>query len=366
MKTICPNCYQKYNVSDEDQGKELTCEKCQRDFVAGKAKFCPECGIANTDSAAKCRKCDSVFLVQEGKDCLTVCPGCHQQYEVPEELLGTEVTCEKCQHGFFTNKAKFCTECGTANPAQAFQCHTCQYTFQPLISTTEEEAPQSDANDRSRAKLNLLMYILILIFGVGCGFSALRGIGMVIAGLFQGDDKFGIRLFSIIFGACAVAIYGRLTILISTLIQPNKKAVQTSYDQLSMVGCGILSIVGLVFSVITFTGTMQIVYIALNLLTLLLIYKIYRLWTERCIMDENYEVSEESSIKVRKSSLARISIILGIAGLLPMAGFFFSTPAMIIGIIANRRGNKIGFVGMLLGIIGFIGNIIFCAVVLGE
>lgn len=59
----------------------------------------------------------------------TVCPNCYQQYDVPDDYLQQEVSCEKCHHDFFITKAKFCTECGAANPQQIFECWKCNKSF---------------------------------------------------------------------------------------------------------------------------------------------------------------------------------------------------------------------------------------------
>ena len=40
----------------------------------------------------------------------TVCPHCHQKYEVPDDYLQQDVTCQKCEKDFTVTKAKFCSE----------------------------------------------------------------------------------------------------------------------------------------------------------------------------------------------------------------------------------------------------------------
>lgn len=64
----------------------------------------------------------------------TVCPNCHQKYDVPDDYLQQEVSCEKCQHDFFVTQAKFCSECGAANPQQVFECRKCNKSFAPSLS----------------------------------------------------------------------------------------------------------------------------------------------------------------------------------------------------------------------------------------
>ena len=39
---------------------------------------------------------------------------------------------------------------------------------------------------------------------------------------------------------------------------------------------------------------------------------------------------------------------------------------LVMGIIAHKDGNKAGFIGMLLGILGLIGNIVFIIIIFGN
>ena len=79
-------------------------------------------------------------------------------------------------------------------------------------------------------------------------------------------------------------------------------------------------------------------------------------------MDVNYEEPEKS--KMKSSTLGRVSVILAVIGLL--GGFLFAVPGIVMGIIAHKDGNKAGFIGMLLGILGLIGNIVFIIIIFGN
>ena len=57
MKTVCPNCHQKYDVSSESIRNEITCEKCRKNFVAEPAIFCTECGTPNSQKDKICFRC---------------------------------------------------------------------------------------------------------------------------------------------------------------------------------------------------------------------------------------------------------------------------------------------------------------------
>ena len=182
---------------------------------------------------------------------------------------------------------------------------------------------------------------------------------------FSGYPELGNKGLTIIYGIIVVAIYGRLVMLLSTLTQPNKKAIQTPYSLLALLGGGILSIVGLIVSFIALSGIQQAIYVLSNFLTLIFLYQIYHVWGERCLLDIDYEESEIST-QSRNSSLAHVSIILAVAGLIPMAGFIFSVAGIATGMITYGKGSKTGFAGMLLGILAFIGNIVFVIIALGN
>ena len=295
----------------------------------------------------------------------TVCPHCHQKYDVPDDYLQQDVTCQKCEKDFTVTRAKFCSECGKANPAQVFQCYSCQRPFllETCVSSPRTEQKQVSA-DRSETKLSLPLKIIVFIFGIGSGLSTLQGIGMVISA-FSGYPELGNKGLTIIYGIIVVAIYGRLVMLLSTLTQPNKKAIQTPYSLLALLGGGILSIVGLIVSFIALSGIQQAIYVLSNFLTLIFLYQIYHVWGERCLLDIDYEESEIST-QSRNSSLAHVSIILAVAGLIPMAGFIFSVAGIATGMITYGKGSKTGFAGMLLGILAFIGNIVFVIIALGN
>lgn len=296
----------------------------------------------------------------------TVCPHCHQKYDVPDDYLQQDVTCQKCEKDFTVTKAKFCSECGKANPAQAFQCYACLHPFRLKIYTETEDAASQHlisnaSGDRSEAKLGLLLQIIVFIYGVGSGLAALQGVGMIFSA-FSDYPELGNKGLTIIYGVAVVTVYGRLLLLLSTLTQPKKKAVQTPYSLFALLGGGILSIIGLIVSFTVFSGGQQAIYAFSNVLTLVFLYQIYHIWGERCLMDVDYEEPERS--KMKSSTLGRISVILAVIGLL--GGFIFAVPAIVMGIIAHKDGNKAGFIGMLLGILGLIGNIVFIIIIFGN
>lgn len=71
-------------------------------------------------------------------------------------------------------------------------------------------------------------------------------------------------------------------------MHPDKKAIQTLYAQLALIGSLILSIIGLVYSFIARTGAERFIHLLASFFALFVTYKIFQLWNERCIMDENF------------------------------------------------------------------------------
>ena len=64
MKTICPHCYQQYDVEDNFLQQKVTCSVCNQDFTVGKARFCPDCGTINPAHYFKCRQCGKELPAQ--------------------------------------------------------------------------------------------------------------------------------------------------------------------------------------------------------------------------------------------------------------------------------------------------------------
>lgn len=71
----------------------------------------------------------------------TVCPNCHQKYDITSEHLHTETICEKCHQNFVIEPAIFCTECGMANSEKHESCFRCGKS---LTSATRTERPPAE------------------------------------------------------------------------------------------------------------------------------------------------------------------------------------------------------------------------------
>ena len=62
MTTICPHCKQEFpDTPDEYLGVTLECPVCKKEFVCGKAKYCPECGAVSHSRAIICHRCKKPF-----------------------------------------------------------------------------------------------------------------------------------------------------------------------------------------------------------------------------------------------------------------------------------------------------------------
>ena len=57
MRTMCPYCYQEFEVKEEYLDQTVACADCNRTFTVQKVKNCPRCGAVNPQSGKSCRKC---------------------------------------------------------------------------------------------------------------------------------------------------------------------------------------------------------------------------------------------------------------------------------------------------------------------
>lgn len=96
----------------------------------------------------------------------TICPHCHQNYDVPDDYLQQEVTCEKCQKDFIVTQAKNCPRCDAENPQQAFQCRQCHAEF----SIT----PQEKSSPGKKYKLPITIAVSVLAVVAGAGILLFR------------------------------------------------------------------------------------------------------------------------------------------------------------------------------------------------
>lgn len=59
MKTVCPFCFQVYELDDSSVNQLATCPACHNDFSVIEAKDCPVCRCKNPGNSITCWKCNA-------------------------------------------------------------------------------------------------------------------------------------------------------------------------------------------------------------------------------------------------------------------------------------------------------------------
>lgn len=59
MKTVCPFCFQVYELADSSVNQLATCPACRNDFAVIEAKDCPVCRCKNPGNSITCWKCNT-------------------------------------------------------------------------------------------------------------------------------------------------------------------------------------------------------------------------------------------------------------------------------------------------------------------
>jgi hypothetical protein len=122
MKTVCPNCHQKYDVSSESIRNEITCEKCRKNFVAEPAIFCTECGTSNSTKDEICFRCGEKLesgARTEGESPRKLSPSdCEAVPQMKKEPPKVEPeNCPVCK-GKISPLASVCPHCGHPQPGE--------------------------------------------------------------------------------------------------------------------------------------------------------------------------------------------------------------------------------------------------------
>ena len=100
----------------------------------------------------------------------TVCTHCHQKYEVPDDYLQQEVSCQKCGQNFTVTQGKTCTKCEATNPAMAFNCWKCDCPFELKIEVASPESSAKKKRFRQMILLGVSAVVLLSITIGGCRF----------------------------------------------------------------------------------------------------------------------------------------------------------------------------------------------------
>ena len=180
VDTFCPHCHQKYELPKQLLNTQVTCTNCNQKFFVKKSLLCPSCQNICLESDEICRFCGTnikLFEMDKHKSTLkekdeyndyceeeiiieesfatkggleTYCSHCYQKYELPKNLLNTQVTCTNCNQKFLVKKWQPCSSCGTLNPESNYKCSKCQLDFSleemnKHKSTFEEEEQYTPA-----------------------------------------------------------------------------------------------------------------------------------------------------------------------------------------------------------------------------
>jgi len=127
MKTVCPNCHQKYDVPSESIHNEITCEKCRETFVIEPEIICMECGTSNYKKDEICFRCGEKLE-----------SGTKTEKASNESPQSPPPKME--DHNF----TKFCPECGSVNSTGRSICWKCnaKIALYPPAQSCKAEFPK--------------------------------------------------------------------------------------------------------------------------------------------------------------------------------------------------------------------------------
>ena len=297
----------------------------------------------------------------------TVCSNCYQEYDVEDNFLQQEVTCQVCNQDFIVNKAKFCADCGAVNPAQAFQCKQCGKDF-PLPKTmqtrTQEDVPVyhrpkprfSSAETLSGWEKLGVNWCIIVGF-----FSPILSIVALIA-LFSGNipDFFGyvpaicMFPFGIIGAHCAY--------LLTMVKNPNKKIYWTPYRKFILTAfCLLCALVGIAICVVTvIRGEAKglLVTIPITIAGCGGAITGWKLFNTRANEDADFEEDTDTVNEERVALIIKIADCCGIGGLAPLVGSPFCLVSLVLAIIYKIKGGTNYSKSMILAGLGIIINIV--------
>ncbi len=245
----------------------------------------------------------------------TICPYCHQKYEVAMEYSGITLECQQCHQSFIALNAENCPVCGALNHAKALTCRKCGQRLIPQKANpvSDDDVPlqfnpfgrstptPADAQIRSWEDVGLggITFTALIIANVLYLLSILLYSIVTLFFLAQGRVILLIYLFffipMIIFQCFVVG-------MISVLTRPEKKALWTPMRKISIWGNMVLSFITIVVSMIisvfasirqtAMTPLDQTLATFLYLLMFLLGVLIYVLFRKRAALDIDYEEPE--------------------------------------------------------------------------
>jgi len=305
-----------------------------------------------------------------------MCPHCNQEYNVEDNFLKLEVTCTVCNQNFTVNKAKFCADCGTVNPAQAFKCRQCATDFplpqtKTVIEASQNVAPVSQHEEQRvssaelispfekfsiRAAFLIIAMIFFFLPTIGCIYFAIFFFSPMSSEL-PGKETIVFCVFSLVAWFLAFPA----ATLLYQVTNAEKKIYLTPYRKISLLVSlpigGILSVGFLIQSMGVWTGEGAVTIV----LSLAAIYGTCVGWKWikiRAEEDVDYEQRAEALRKERFVTMIRIADCFGLATFVPFLGLPFMIPAFAIALYVKLKGGKDYIKTMILVGIGVIINIL--------
>lgn len=313
----------------------------------------------------------------------TVCPNCHQKYDVPDDYLQQEVSCEKCQHDFIVTKAKFCLECGTPNPAQQFECWKCNAKFEqaPVKAAATQlrlkptalppqsypQAPNiiEDRYERISSVESLSSWerkFINLSWGFPVLIMALFWLFIIFALLLKGDPhrqlpSTNTLILLAVAGIPASVVLVTVAKAFIRLSNPSRKIYWTAFRKIC-----VWSYATCIFPLMLISMAVSIIQHSLNIGkviglfgVLVAIYSLIFAWkffNIRAEEDTDMEEADTVPESPHGPLLGRISGAVGVVSLIcPPLGIV----AIILGIIALCKKQKKGWYGIILGCVSMIG-----------
>lgn len=294
----------------------------------------------------------------------TVCPHCHQKYDVPDDYLQQEVTCEKCEKDFTVTKAKFCTECGAVNSAQSSTCWKCRANVSMSTGTPLTESPlefhaakpiNSPPGQERISSADSLSQVDRWILNVSWATPIILLIGIWLISVFYwtgvlGKTSTGGSFFALVMSLLSPFVLINIARIFHPLSQPCRKIFRTPCRKICLWCYAViffpLILLTQVVSIIQkqFSIEKLVVLLAIGVSIYAFIYA-WKLFNIRVVEDEDFIETDIPESKYGPL-LGRISGAVGTVGLIfPPLGLI----AVIIGIIALRKGQKKGWLGIIMG-----------------
>lgn len=274
----------------------------------------------------------------------TICPYCYQDFEVPDNYLNLLVTCSACQKNFTVQKGKFCSECGTINPAQASSCRQCQCEFPqnpsfagesakenpPLASTSvpakddnreaENVKSESSANNLGRGiKVAFGIYAVTIILWIGLKAQSI--ICYEINNFNYGPNIY--QLPRVLADVILVFLGVNVMSMTNAVTKPYRKIYWTPIRRLSLYGFNFLLILStILYLVRNWKINSTLIWFCFSFFIgfyVIIGIKLVKLYNARSYEDVDFEEDHKYVQKQQLKSVIRGACILASLGILVVA-----------------------------------------------